>query len=188
VATISACHSPVADFPAGVTHINSEVSFEELDRKAYYFNGHLLASAHEERVGVCRDLVTRAVTVCDALRSGSLRHRGRGGFGDIACPPLRTSPEHQIRNRKLSLSNISKTCRSKIARDNAVWRSFAGSELVCAARRQTGAGRGRRATQPPARFHRNPLGRGQLAVFPRCSLDPYDSDMGALPPVRLGSP
>jgi hypothetical protein len=24
-----------------------------------------------------------------------------------------------------------------------------------------------------------PLGRGQLAVFPRCSLDPYDSDMGA---------
>ena len=39
--------------------------------------------------------------------------------------------------------------------------------------------RDRRATQPPAHFHRNPLGRGQLAVFPRCSLDPYDSDMGA---------
>jgi hypothetical protein len=38
--------------------------------------------------------------------------------------------------------------------------------------------RDRRATQPPAHFHRNPLGRGQLAVFPRCSLDPYDSDMG----------
>jgi len=33
--------------------------------------------------------------------------------------------------------------------------------------------------QPPAHFHRNPLGRGQFAVFPRCSLDPYDSDMGA---------
>src|ERR1700751_2201117 len=39
--------------------------------------------------------------------------------------------------------------------------------------------RNRRATQPPAHFHRNPPGRGQLAVFPRCSLDPYDSDMGA---------
>src|ERR1700732_3770214 len=26
--------------------------------------------------------------------------------------------------------------------------------------------RDRRATQPPAHFHRNPLGRGQLAVFP----------------------
>src|SRR5580704_6537386 len=39
--------------------------------------------------------------------------------------------------------------------------------------------RDRRATQPPAHFHRNPLGRGQLAVFPRCSLDPYDKDMGA---------
>src|SRR5271157_968316 len=32
--------------------------------------------------------------------------------------------------------------------------------------------RDRRATRPPAHFHRNPLGRGQLAVFPRCSLDP----------------
>jgi hypothetical protein len=39
--------------------------------------------------------------------------------------------------------------------------------------------RDRRATQPPAHFHRNPPGRGQLAVFLRCSLDPYDSDMGA---------
>src|SRR6201984_158266 len=48
--------------------------------------------------------------------------------------------------------------------------------------------RDRRATQPPAHFHRNPLGRGKLAVFPRCSLDPYDKDMGASPPVRLGPP
>src|SRR5580658_8774195 len=39
--------------------------------------------------------------------------------------------------------------------------------------------RDRRATQPPTHFHRIPLGRGQLAVFPRCSLDPYDSDLGA---------
>jgi hypothetical protein len=33
--------------------------------------------------------------------------------------------------------------------------------------------RNRRATRPPAHFQRNPLGRGQLAVFPRCSLGPY---------------
>src|SRR5215467_926365 len=33
--------------------------------------------------------------------------------------------------------------------------------------------RNRRATQPPAHFHRNPSGRGQLAVFPRCSLLTY---------------
>src|SRR5215510_443478 len=33
--------------------------------------------------------------------------------------------------------------------------------------------RNRRATQPPAHFQRNPLGRGRLAVFPRCSLGPY---------------
>jgi hypothetical protein len=37
----------------------------------------------------------------------------------------------------------------------------------------------RRATQPPAHFQRNPPGRGQLAVFPCCSLDRYDSDNGA---------
>jgi hypothetical protein len=39
--------------------------------------------------------------------------------------------------------------------------------------------RNRRATQPPAHFQRNPPGRGQLAVFPSCSLDRYDSDIGA---------
>jgi hypothetical protein len=33
--------------------------------------------------------------------------------------------------------------------------------------------RNRRATRPPAHFHRNPPGRGQLAVFPRCSLLTY---------------
>src|SRR6516162_1068027 len=33
--------------------------------------------------------------------------------------------------------------------------------------------RNRRATQPPAHFHRNPLGRDQLAVFPRGSLLTY---------------
>src|SRR6059036_3451487 len=48
-------------------------------------------------------------------------------------------------------------------------------------RRQARGGRisqwicNRRATQPPAHFHRNPLGRGQLAVFPRCSLLTYRS-------------
>src|SRR6516162_628684 len=35
--------------------------------------------------------------------------------------------------------------------------------------------RNRRATQPPAHFQRNPPGRGQLAVFPRCSLLTYRS-------------
>jgi hypothetical protein len=33
--------------------------------------------------------------------------------------------------------------------------------------------------QPPAHFQRNPPGHGQLAVFPRCSLDPYESDNSA---------
>jgi hypothetical protein len=38
--------------------------------------------------------------------------------------------------------------------------------------------RSRRATQPPAHFQGNPLGRGQLTVFPRCSLGPYQSRYG----------
>src|SRR5215471_5688371 len=38
--------------------------------------------------------------------------------------------------------------------------------------------RNRRATQPPAHFQLNPPGRGRLAVFPRCSLDPYQFRYG----------
>src|SRR5262245_26424734 len=38
--------------------------------------------------------------------------------------------------------------------------------------------RNRGATQPPAHFQRNPVGRGRLAVFPRCSLDPYQFRYG----------
>jgi hypothetical protein len=32
--------------------------------------------------------------------------------------------------------------------------------------------------QLPAHFQRNPLGRGQLTVFPRCSLEPYQFRFG----------
>ena len=35
-------------FPSGVTHINSEVAFEERDGKVYYFNGHLPVFVHEK--------------------------------------------------------------------------------------------------------------------------------------------
>ncbi len=38
--------------------------------------------------------------------------------------------------------------------------------------------RDRRATKQPAHFQRNPSGRGRLAVFPRCSLDPYEFGYG----------
>ena len=36
-------------FPTGVTHINSEVAFEERDGKVYYFNGHLAVFVHEKK-------------------------------------------------------------------------------------------------------------------------------------------
>ena len=35
-------------FPAGVTHINSEVAFEEREGTVYYFNGHLPVFVHEK--------------------------------------------------------------------------------------------------------------------------------------------
>ena len=44
--------------------------------------------------------------------------------------------------------------------------------------------RDRRATQPPAHFHRNPPGRGPVGCFSGCSLDPYDSH----PPSELPGP
>jgi hypothetical protein len=42
---------------------------------------------------------------------------------------------------------------------------YAPADLILSRRYQNGAGRNRRATQPSAHFHRNPPGRGQLAVF-----------------------
>ncbi len=53
-----------------------------------------------------------------------------------------------------------------------------------------------RAVTDEQRGHRPifnaPPGRGRLAVFPRCSLDPYDFDMGAYyllqPSLQLGQP
>ena len=35
-------------FPAGVTHINSEVAFQEREGKVYYFNGHLPVFVHDK--------------------------------------------------------------------------------------------------------------------------------------------
>src|SRR5215831_15469540 len=35
-------------FPPGVTHINSEVAFEEREGTVYYFNGHLPVFVHEK--------------------------------------------------------------------------------------------------------------------------------------------
>jgi hypothetical protein len=72
--------------------------------------------------------------------------------------------------------------RSKWAAGKAVRAGLAVggriSKLIC----------NRRATQPLAPFQRNHLGRGQLAVFPRCSLDPYQSRYGhfTASPARTG--
>ena len=46
--------------------------------------------------------------------------------------------------------------------------------------------RNRQAYVPAGPFSTQPPGRASWLFF--CALDPYDSDMGALPPVRLGPP
>jgi hypothetical protein len=56
--------------------------------------------------------------------------------------------------------------------------SFPSAILLSNIQQKTRAGRNRRATQPPTHFQRNLPGRGQMAVFPRCSLDPYQSRYG----------
>ena len=50
---------------------------------------------------------------------------------------------------------------------------YTGSETPKQQESKNGAGRNRRAARPPAHFQRNPLCRSRLAVFPRCSLGPY---------------
>jgi hypothetical protein len=72
---------------------------------------------------------------------------------------------------------VGKAVRAGLAVEGAP-RTILRSDLVFSRRYKNGAGRNRRATRPPAHFQRNPPGRGQLAVFPRCSLDPYESRYG----------
>jgi|SRR5271157_1788962 len=70
-----------------------------------------------------------------------------------------------------------KALRAGLAVEGAS-RTILRSDMVFSRRYKNGAGRNRRATPPPAHFQRNPQGRGRLAVFPRCSLGPYESRYG----------
>src|SRR6266581_3436169 len=62
-------------FPAGVTHINSEVAFEERDGKVYYFNGHLPVFVHEKST-----LATFRLFSTQLVINGNAT-----GGGDISC-------------------------------------------------------------------------------------------------------
>ena len=64
-------------FPAGVTHINSEVAFEERDGKVYYFNGHLPVFVHEKSaLATFRLLVLNWSSMAMRLKRRSLVHSG----------------------------------------------------------------------------------------------------------------
>ena len=54
-------------FPAGVTHINSEVAFEERDGQVYYFNGHLPIYVHGKS-----DLATFRLFTTQLIINGSV--------------------------------------------------------------------------------------------------------------------
>jgi hypothetical protein len=53
-------------FPAGVSHINSEVAFQERDGQVYYFNGHLPMYVHDKR-----DLATFRFITTQMVMNGS---------------------------------------------------------------------------------------------------------------------
>ena len=66
-------------FPAGVTHINSEVAFEERDGKVYYFNGHLPVFVHEKRaLASFRLFSTQIVINGNATQAQIARASGHG--------------------------------------------------------------------------------------------------------------
>src|SRR5580704_8000472 len=77
-------------FPAGVTHINSEVAFEERDGKVYYFNGHLPVFVHEKSALATFRLFSTPIGhqwQCDS--SGDLSClRGAAGHSQTLCEAL----------------------------------------------------------------------------------------------------
>ena len=76
-------------FPAGVTHINSEVAFEERDGKVYYFNGHLPVFVHEKSaLATFRLFSTQLVINGNATQAEISRHSGAAGNSQTLCEAL----------------------------------------------------------------------------------------------------
>ena len=63
-------------FPAGVTHINSEIAFEEREGTVYYFNGHLPVFVHEKS-----DLATFRLFSTQLVINMQRRRRSRAPSG-----------------------------------------------------------------------------------------------------------
>jgi len=58
-------------FPAGVTHINSEVAFEERESKVYSFNGHLLVFVDENSALATFRLFREVLQLCSRAEDRS---------------------------------------------------------------------------------------------------------------------
>jgi len=71
-------------FPAGVTHINSKVAFEERDGKVYYFNGHLPAFVQEKGALASFRFLARS------RPSMAMRHRRRSLIRGAISPSFAT--------------------------------------------------------------------------------------------------
>ena len=101
--------------------------------------------------------------------------------GELLFRSLQFAPEHASKELVYRLAYNDDVVAFKIGRQQGARRAHPAPLsillvlLVSPGLRKSGAGRNRRATRPPAHFQRNPVGRGQLAVFPRCSLGPSRS-------------
>ena len=75
-------------FPAGVTHINSEVAFEERDGKVYYFNGHLPVFVHEKSALAAFRLFSTQLVINGDSGGDISCIRGAAGNGQTLCEAL----------------------------------------------------------------------------------------------------
>src|ERR1700747_477568 len=69
-------------FPAGVTHINSEVAFEEREGKVYYFNGHLPVFVHEKGALASFRLFSTQLVINGNATQGEISRAFRGAVGN----------------------------------------------------------------------------------------------------------
>ena len=94
--------------------------------------------------------------------------------------------------RALDPRNVSRQFAMGLVHQVRGWYSGVELKMSRPARRRGGSVsksiRDRRATQPPAHFQLNPLGRAALAILGRCSLDPYQSRYGpSLAPSKIAN-
>jgi hypothetical protein len=123
-------------FPTGVTHINSEVAFEERDGKVYYFDGHLPVFVHEKSaLSTFRLFSTQLVINGNATQAEIFSSiRGAAGNGQTLCEALPGAAAFFAPAKKRSASKLTEQV-SQVAQGywtrGSVYRKSAGSWGFC---------------------------------------------------------